>query len=98
MTYTYDLPKQLNTPRAWRTYLGGSLIDKLHGKENGADDHFPEEWIMSVISARNAGREHITDEGLAFFADEPEEAREYLSMGIDTILTNDYLLVSQILK
>jgi glycerophosphoryl diester phosphodiesterase len=28
-----------------------------------------------------------------FWADDPEEAREYLDMGIDTILTNDYLTV-----
>lgn len=33
-----------------------------------------------------------------FYADDPEEARAYLDMGIDTILTNDYNLVSQILK
>jgi len=33
-----------------------------------------------------------------FFADDPEEARKYLAMGIDTILTNDYLQISQILK
>ena len=28
-----------------------------------------------------------------FWADDPKEAREYLEMGIDTILTNDYLTV-----
>ncbi len=28
-----------------------------------------------------------------FYADNPKEAREYLKMGIDTILTNDYLTV-----
>lgn len=33
-----------------------------------------------------------------FFADDPVEAKEYLKMGIDTILTNDYNRVSQILK
>ena len=26
-----------------------------------------------------------------FYADDPDEARRYLEMGIDTILTNDYL-------
>jgi len=29
-----------------------------------------------------------------FYADEPEEARRYLDMGIDCILTNDYLTIS----
>ena len=33
-----------------------------------------------------------------FFADDPEEAQRYLDMGIDTILTNDYNLISQIVK
>ena len=33
-----------------------------------------------------------------FFADDPEEAKGYLAMGVDTVLTNDYLQVSQILK
>ena len=31
-----------------------------------------------------------------FWADEPEVAREYLEMGIDTILTNDYHVISQV--
>lgn len=33
-----------------------------------------------------------------FWSDDPEEAKKFLDMGIDTILTNDYNLVSQILK
>lgn len=33
-----------------------------------------------------------------FWADDPKEAKEYLDMGIDTILTNDYNLVSQVIK
>ena len=32
-----------------------------------------------------------------FYADDPEEARRYRAMGIDTILTNDYLLISNAL-
>lgn len=33
-----------------------------------------------------------------FWADDPEEASEYLKMGIDTVLTNDYLPVYNALK
>ena len=29
-----------------------------------------------------------------FYADDPEEAKRYLDMGIDTILTNDYLPIA----
>ncbi|RLL41806.1 mannose-6-phosphate isomerase [Oceanobacillus piezotolerans] len=37
----------------------------LQGAEQPEDNHFPEDWIMSVVSARNTGREHIRDEGLS---------------------------------
>lgn len=63
-------PFALDNPRAWRTYLGGKLLDTLHGRPAQEDTHFPEEWIASTVTARNAGREHIADEGLSH----PEEA------------------------
>lgn len=58
-------PIKLAAAKAWRTYLGGSMIDALHGIEGTEDTHFPEEWIMSVTAARNAGREHIQNEGMS---------------------------------
>ena len=33
-----------------------------------------------------------------FWSDDPEEAKRFLDMGIDTILTNDYNLISQIIE
>lgn len=63
-------PIKLSFASAWRTYLGGKLIRGLHGEKNIQDDHFPEEWIMSVVSARNAGREHIKDEGMSYVVGE----------------------------
>ncbi len=57
-------PLLLERAGAWRTYLGGSLIRALHGESDTPDDHFPEEWIMSAVRARNPGREEIT-EGLS---------------------------------
>lgn len=57
-------PVKLARAGAWRTYTGGSLIEKLHGKEHMPDTNFPEEWIMSTVAARNSGREHIV-EGLS---------------------------------
>ena len=33
-----------------------------------------------------------------FYADDADEARKYRKMGIDTILTNDYLTISNALK
>lgn len=33
-----------------------------------------------------------------FYADDPEEARRYLEMGVDTVLTNDYLTIYNAVK
>lgn len=59
-TINLTQPIRLITSRAWRTYLGGSMISTLHG-EAGKDSHFPEEWLMSTVAARNSGREHIVE-------------------------------------
>ncbi len=33
-----------------------------------------------------------------FWSDDMEETKQHLEMGIDTILTNDYNLISQVIK
>ena len=66
-TIDFTKPIRLTTSRAWRTYLGGKMISALHG-EKGEDTNFPEEWLMSTVTARNAGREHIV-EGISRVAD-----------------------------
>ncbi len=63
-----NIPIKLNSPRAWRTYTGGANLNILHD-EKPEITNFPEEWIMSMVSARNSGREHIKDEGLSFLVD-----------------------------
>lgn len=63
--YSSEFPVRLDNARAWRTYLGGKLLDQFHGCECGQDGHFPEEWIASLAAARNAGREAIKNEGLS---------------------------------
>ena len=59
-----DFPFLLDNPRAWRTYLGGRMLDAMHGIQNGEDGHFPEEWILSTVAARNVGREQFPEEGV----------------------------------
>lgn len=54
----------LHTTRVWRTYFGGQEIERWQGRDQAADGDKPEEWIASVVSARNPGREHIV-EGLS---------------------------------
>ena len=64
MNINLKRPVKLDRTGAWRTYLGGKLIEQLHGNQNAEDSNFPEEWIMSTVTARNSGREHIV-EGLS---------------------------------
>ncbi len=64
MNINLKKPIKLQRAGAWRTYLGGKLIEELHGNGNACDTNFPEEWIMSTVTARNSGREHIV-EGLS---------------------------------
>lgn len=45
--------------------------------------------------------EKAHDHGLLcnlFYADDQAEAKQYLDMGIDTVLTNDYYKISQVIK
>lgn len=56
-------PLLLDSPRVWRTYVGGGNLETLHGRSY-ENSQFPEEWIASVVEARNPGREHIS-EGLS---------------------------------
>lgn len=46
----------LQRTRAWRSYLGGAMLDAFFGQANVEDGHYPEEWILSTVEARNAGR------------------------------------------
>ena len=61
MSINLKRPIKLSRASAWRTYIGGKLIGQLHGDENAVDTNFPEEWIMSTVTARNSGREHIVE-------------------------------------
>ena len=56
-----DVPIKLKGERVWRPFLGGREIDRLHGEFPGTDDVFPEEWILSAVSAKNVGREDIPE-------------------------------------
>ncbi len=70
-------PIKLTAARAWRTYTGGSEIDRIHGIENGQDGQFPEEWIMSTVTARNPGREGI-EEGMCYLENEGMSLKTYI--------------------
>jgi mannose-6-phosphate isomerase len=61
------IPPILTLPanRVWRTYLGGKILDLIEGKPNPEDNHFPEDWIASITSAVNQGREYSISEGLS---------------------------------
>lgn len=82
----YNKPLRLDNPRAWRTYLGGRLLDALHGNPDGEDGHFPEEWIMSVVAARNVGRENIKDEGMSHLYQTETTLKEILERNPGVLL------------
>lgn len=64
-TLSTAIPLRLSSNRVWRSYLGGSQLDAIEGKEKPEDTHFPEDWIGSAVEAINP-REHARPgEGLA---------------------------------
>jgi mannose-6-phosphate isomerase len=54
--------KLLNN-RVVRSYAGGKLIEQWQGLPNPADNDKPEEWLASVVEARN--KNYIPGEGLS---------------------------------
>lgn len=87
----YTKPIKLTSSRAWRTYTGGSLIDKIHGIENGKDTQFPEDWIMSTVAAFNVGREDIV-EGLNFIDGEDNVSlKDFIEQNPQESLGQDHI-------
>lgn len=58
---------RVHPARVYRFYRGGALIDRLRGEPEEDNDH-PEDWVGSVVAARNPGRDE-PDAGLARLAD-----------------------------
>ncbi|MFI3114945.1 MAG: type I phosphomannose isomerase catalytic subunit [Clostridia bacterium] len=48
---------KLAETRVWRTYTGGEIIDKWHGKSAGEVTNFPEDWVASTTKAINPNRD-----------------------------------------
>lgn len=72
-----NTPVRIAPAHAWRTYCGGKLIAALHG-EAGQDSHFPEEWLLSTVAARNPGREGIR-EGLSLLKESGQSLADYIA-------------------
>jgi mannose-6-phosphate isomerase len=58
-------PLRLVPTRVWRTYRGGALLETWQGKPDPQDSNLPEDWIASLVRARNPIRPGIIDEGLS---------------------------------
>ncbi len=56
-------PLRLAPNRVYRLWRGGGLLDRLQGKPQPEDGHFPEEWVGSTTTSRLPGRP--PDEGLS---------------------------------
>ena len=55
---------KLLSTRVYRAYYGGENIDAMTGVENPQVSRFPEDWIASVTTAFNPGRD-VENEGLS---------------------------------
>ena len=86
----YSEPVKLTSARAWRTYTGGSLIDAIHGIESKGDTNFPEEWIMSTVTARNPGREAFADEGMSFLQDRNTSLLDFIKSDPSMLLGEEH--------
>lgn len=64
-----DIPIRLDSPRVWRTYTGGKRLGQLHGSLEEGGSQYPEEWIMSVVAARNSGCTCNQEEGMSRLPD-----------------------------
>jgi len=84
----YTQPVKLQSAKAWRTYRGGKLLGELHGIPDAEDSHFPEEWLMSTVAARNFGREDI-DEGLSLL-DDGTRLMDYIRQNPSEILGENH--------
>ena len=61
--------------------------------------HFPVKQKLFSKEPGKAVKAH--EHGIrcnVFYADDPEEAKQYLDMGIDTILTNNYRVIAETVR
>lgn len=56
------------------------MIEAIHGCSGQEDSQFPEEWIISTVVARNAGREDYPFEGICFVKDQHISLRDLIGM------------------
>ncbi|GIQ67528.1 mannose-6-phosphate isomerase [Xylanibacillus composti] len=55
------------------------MLERWRSAAAPSDGRFPEEWVASVVKARNPGREDEVHEGLTFREDQPDQAlRNYI--------------------
>ncbi len=75
--------------RVWRTYLGGRVLDQIEGRAKPEDGHYPEDWIGSVVEARNPGQ-RPSGEGLARIEGESDLVfRDLLRLDSEALLGSD---------
>lgn len=77
----------------WKTKDGvlvschDSTLERVSNGSGKIYDHTYAELLALDFGAKHGIRCNV------FWADTPDEARRYFEMGIDTVLTNDYLTV-----
>lgn len=62
----FKQPLRLLENRVWRVYTGGWLLERFLGKPQPVDEHFPEDWVGSIVRANNFRHSQNDTEGLSF--------------------------------
>lgn len=57
---------QLDPNPVWRSYRGGRDLRAFRGQPDTGDDHFPEDWLASSVTARNGPYAQGPDEGISW--------------------------------
>jgi len=57
---------QLGPNPVWRSYRGGRALRAFRSHPDTPDDHFPEDWLASMVTARNGPHAQRPDEGLSW--------------------------------
>lgn len=69
-------------------------IMNIHIKTYGFDADYDRKHLQAMIDKAHAKGIRCD----VFWADDPDEAQQFIEMGVDTILTNEYQLVAQRIK
>lgn len=80
------MPLKQRPNRVWRTYEGGALIDRWKLEKSESDGSMPEEWIMSMVTARGKGRPETEGLSMLLTPEGPLSLKELVAKDLELFL------------